>query len=124
MGWTTQEVQPKGQGADYRDIDNDKWDAAWNQLYADAEDEKSKPKPEAAKDPNSQMGWKTWVPLMDALRNKTEADIEVEKMKSKTRDYIRMFIHPKYRRHVKWVQTTVDTEEIFLSHTIVENVHE
>ena len=130
--WTAHEAQPKGEGADYRDIDNDKWiameqkwmdkwDAAWNKLYADAENEKLKPKPEAARDPDSQ---RTWLPLMDALRNKTEADIEVEKMKTETRDYMRHFINPNYRRRVKWVQTTSDTEELFLAHTLTKKVHD
>ena len=141
--WTAHENQPKGQGLDYRDIDNDKWvakekkwmdkwDEIWDELYANAEEENSKPKPEAAEDPNTnshtmsqdRLGWKTWVPLMDALRNKTKAKIEEEKIKNKTLDYMRLFIHNDYRRRVKWVQSTEDTQEIFLTHTFYKNFHQ
>ena len=81
----------------------DKWDAAWNEIYADAENEKWKPKSEAAKDPNSQVEKDTWNgALMDALTKL--------RLANKTRHYICLFINPNNRGHgLKWVQTTADT---------------
>ena len=133
--WTAREAEPKQQGADYGDIDSlgnkwmdkekkwmDTWDDFWEEIYLEAKNEKSKPKFES----ETEMG--DWDILMDTLRgtNSTKkARIEEQKMKAKTREYIRFFIYPKHRRRgLKWVQTTTDTEEVFLAHTVVKNLHE
>ena len=135
--WTVREAKPKKQGADYRDNDSlgtkwperenkwmDTWDKFWGQIYEEAKNEKLKPKSESETEKGS------WDILIDAVRgtssnNENEARREEQKMRNNTRDYMRLFIDPKYkRRGVKWVQTTTETEEVFLTHTFVQNIHE
>ena len=122
--------EPKEPGADFNDIDimaswekkekhwMDKWDTEWEKIYSEAKIEKSKPKPEAGREMEG------WDILMDALRDTNKAKIEVQKMRNQTCEYIRFFVNPKYKRSLKWVQTTTDTENIFLAHTTARYLQE
>ena len=129
--WTAHKGQPKGQGDDYRDIDDnkwieeekiwmDKWDRVWNNIYSDADRKKLKPKHEAGG-----LELTEWEIFLEALDNRTEARIEEERMKNETRNFLRFFINPKHRRNrLKWVQTTKETEKVFLAHTFTNNLQE
>ena len=122
--------KPEERGADFNHIDRmaswekkekwwmDKWDTEWEKIYSEAEIEKSKPKPESGREMEG------WDILMNALRDTDKAKIEVQKMRNQTCEYIRFFVNPKYKRSLKWVQTTTDTENIFLAHTTARYLQE
>ena len=120
-------VEPKEQGADYNDIGRvanweekekewmDKWDTEWERIYSQAKIENLKPKPESGREPEG------WDSLMDALRDRDKAKDEEQKIRNITREYIRFFVNPDHKRPgLKWVQTTEDTEDVFLVHTVAK----
>ena len=160
--FTTHEVKPKEQGADYDDIDSldtwkeqekwlfDMWDDAWDRVKDYVEQENSKvqiaklksskqPKAEAEPDPNSQEAkWtREWDILVDTIlgttstneADYTEKDMKLKQLKRKAEDRVldeaAFFIRPKHRRRgLKWIQSTVETDKVFLAHKIEADVEE
>ena len=112
------------------------WDDAWTLLKVKAESKKWKlSKQEAELDPNSQEAkWmREWEILMDLILDTTstnEAEIEGEEIKygeyrNEALDQMRFFIHPQHRRHsLKWVQSTKETDILFLAYKMTDDLHE
>ena len=144
----THDVEPKEQGEDYDHIDDldtvakkekwllDMWNEAWERLKAEGKMERAKPEPEAELDPNSQEAkWqREWDILMDAIlgpASTNEAEVEssgekiVEEYKDEALDRARFFIRPQHRRRgVKWIQTTKETDRLFLMYKMRDDIQE
>lgn len=149
----TAHEKPKGHGADYDDIAEsldtwqkkdkwlmDMWNKAWDQLKAEVQSEQAKPRLEAEVERNSEEAkWmREWDLFVNAILGSTSTN-EAEKaenhvkdkmkIKRKVQDQVlnqaRFFIRPEHRRRgLKWVQSTEETDQIYLTYKIEADVEE
>ena len=130
----------------------DTWNDAWDlvsklfgeensKVYPVDSKKSNQPKPEAELDPNSQEAkWRReWDTFRDAIlgttstneTDYTEAGMGINQWKEKvekeegTLEEACFFIRPKHRRRgLKWIQSTVETDKVFLTHKITADVQE
>ena len=118
------------------------WNDAWDVLTKEVESEDTKPRPESEVELDGDEEKKEWEILVDALlgtstnavgngigytrqRGRNEEPDVKRKVQDQVLEQSRFFINPKYRRRdIKWVQSTDETERIFLIHKISEDVRE